>query len=268
MSGLAPSFYHPRRQWLAGDPDGGGLVMLPQFGAPSGGTHRPFNSYALVFPASSAEKPGGRKAVLFDAPLRHCVPGVRGLIADGVEVVGCVLSHSDLAGAGDAFDVLVGELNLPFFLHPEDHHDPRVRGLMQEWEDPMEACEAGGPFAELPIEILHWPGHSPGSVMLYTPAFGGVLLTGESAIAPGPMQPDDAPTLQRPPAPPPPFSPTDDEVQDRWRDLLRRWEAEGSTPRTLAPLHGAIYVNRDDVPALVTGLLAADPMTPQVRTVV
>ena len=37
-----------------------GLVLLPQFGSPSGPTHRPFNAYALVF---------GDRCVLFDAPL-------------------------------------------------------------------------------------------------------------------------------------------------------------------------------------------------------
>lgn len=131
------AFYHPRRQWIVGDAADGGLTMLPQFGSPSGGTHRPLNSYALVFKSGPGGS-GGRKALLFDAPLRHAVPGVRGLTAEGVEVVGCVLSHADLAGSGDAFDVLAGELNLPLFLHPEDRHDPRVRGLMQEWEDPCE----------------------------------------------------------------------------------------------------------------------------------
>ena len=260
MNGSTVAFYHPRRQRLVGDPDAGELVMLPQFGSSSGGTHRPFNSFALVF-----QTDGGRKAVLFDAPLRHCVPGVRGLIDEGVEILGCVLSHADLAGAGDAFDTLAGEFELPFFLHPEDRHDPRVQGLMQEWEDPIEACEPGGPLAELPIEVLHWPGHSPGSVMLHTPAFGGVLLTGDSAIAPGPMQPDDEPPLARAEAPPPPFSPTDDEVKDRWRALLERWERDGSAPRTLAPLHGTIYSDRDDVPALIRGMLDAEPMTPAAR---
>ena len=230
--------------------------MLPQFGSASGGTHRPLNAYALVFGAEH-----GRKGVLFDAPLRHCVPGIRGLTDQGVRFVGCVLSHADLAGRGDAFDTLAGELGLPLFLHPEDRHDPRARGLMQEWEDPTDP-EA---FDGLPIEVLHWPGHSPGSVMLSTPAFGGVLLTGDSAVAPGPMQPDGTPPLVRPPAPPAPFSPTDAEVLDRWRALLKRWEAAGGAPRTLAPLHGEIYVDRDDVPALIAGLLEAEPMTPTVR---
>ncbi|NNJ27407.1 MBL fold metallo-hydrolase [Alienimonas chondri] len=253
------AFYHPRRQWLVGNAEEGGLAMLPQFGCGSGGTHRPFNSYALVFPVG-----GVRKALLFDAPFRHAIPGVRGLKEEGVEILGCFVSHADLAGRGDAFDQLVAEFELPLFLHPEDRHDPRVRGLMQEWEDPIAACGEGGPLADLPIETLHWPGHSPGSVMVYTPAFGGVLLTGDSAIAPGPMQPDDAPPLERPPAPPPPFSPTDDEVCDAWRVLLKRWETDGA-PRTLAPLHGEIYADTDDVPVLIRGLLKAAPMTPQVR---
>ena len=253
-------FYRPRRQWLVGGPDAGGLVMLPQFGSPSGGTHRPLNAYALVFGPDL-----GRRAVLFDAPLRHAVPGVRGLIEDGIEPVCCVLSHADLAGSGDAFDALAGEFRLPLLLHPEDRHDPRARGLHLDWEDPATAFADGGAFAELPVDVLHWPGHSPGSVMLWTPRFGGVLLTGDSAVAPGPMQPDGHPPLVRPPAPGAGFAPTDAEVQDRWRDLLTRWRRDGTAPRTLAPLHGEVYADVGDVPALVEGLIAAAPMEQAVR---
>ncbi|MFH5805531.1 MBL fold metallo-hydrolase [Alienimonas sp. DA493] len=256
-------FSHPRRQWLLGDAEHGGLVLLPQFGAAGGRTLRPPNSYALLFPPDRSSGADAPRALLIDAPLRHALPGVRGLKDEGAAIVGCLLTHADLAVRGDAFDALAGEFETPFFLHPEDRHDPRVRGLMVEWEDPIEACEPGGPLAELPVEVLHWPGRTPGSVMLSTPAFGGVLLTGDSAIAPGPMQPDDALPLARPPAPPPPFSPTDGQVCDAWRALLTRWETDGP-PRTLAPLHGAIHVDAD-VPALIRGLLAAAPEEPQVR---
>ncbi|WP_145358494.1 MBL fold metallo-hydrolase [Alienimonas californiensis] len=252
------AFYQPRRQWLVGGPDEGGLALLPQFGAAGGRTLRPPNSYVLVF-----KQAGARKALLIDAPLRHALPGVRGLREEGVEIVGCLLTHADLAVRGDAYDALAAEFGLPFFLHPEDRHDPRVQGLLTEWEDPVEACEPGGPLAELPVEALHWPGRTPGSVMLHTPKFGGVLLAGDSVIAPGPMQPDDAPPLARPPAPPPPFSPTDDEVCDAWRTLLARWETDGA-PRTLAPLHGAIHVDAD-VPALVRGMLNTAPDMTGVR---
>ena len=247
-------FYHPRRQWLVGNPETGGLVMLPQFGSPGGGTFRPLNSYALVFGEDR-----GRRCVLFDAPLRHAVPGVRGLVAEGVAPVACVLSHADLAGSGDAFDVLAGEFGLPLLLHPEDRHDPRARRLHLGWGDPTDDASLEG----LPVEVRHWPGHSPGSVVLYTPAFGGVLLTGDSAVGPGPMQPDGHPPLVRPPAPPPPFSPTDAEVVARWRALAD--ELADRPPRTLAPLHGAIYADRDDVLGLIAGLVAADPMEPAVR---
>ncbi|MEM9703644.1 MAG: MBL fold metallo-hydrolase [Planctomycetota bacterium] len=255
ISAMTTRFYHPRRQWIVGDDATGGLLMLPQFGSPSGGTHRPLNSYVVVFVSQNQ-----RRALVFDAPFRHALPGIRGLKEEGIELVGCVLSHADLAGSGDAFDALSAEFDLPLFLHPEDRHDPRVRGVMQEWHDPTEP----GAFGDLPIEVLHWPGHTPGSIMLCTNEFGGVLLTGDSAIAPGPMQPDDAPPLAIPPAPPRPFSPTDEEVCDAWSSLLKRWETDAA-PRTLAPLHGEIYADTDAVPSLIQGLLQAAPMTPSVR---
>ena len=248
-------FYHPRRQWLVGDEDSGGLVMLPQFGSPSGGTHRPLNAFALVFVEDS-----GVKALLIDAPLRHALPGVRGLAEAGAEVVGCVLTHADVAAQADATDVLADRFACPYFLHPGDRRDPRLRHLRFDWRDP---CEDGA-FGGLPAACRHWPGHSPGSVLVETGAFGGVLLTGDSAVAPGPMQPDDAAPLTRPPAPGPGFSPTDEEVCARWRALLAEWERTAA-PRTLAPLHGEVYANRDDIPELVRGLLAAGVMDGAVR---
>jgi hypothetical protein len=86
-------FYQPHSVTLAP-----GRVMLPQFGSASGGTHRPMNSFALVF---------AERCVLFDAPLAHAVPGIRKLIRDGVRPVACVLSHAEICGSGAAFDTRI-----------------------------------------------------------------------------------------------------------------------------------------------------------------
>ena len=229
------TFYQPRSVTVRE-----GLVLLPQFGSASGPTHRPFNSYALVF---------GDRCVLLDAPVLDALPGIRRLMERGVSPVGCLLSHADLADA-DGFDAIRDEFDLPFMLHHDDRDDPRAERLGIDWQDPAEG------LVDLPVEVIHWPGHSPGSVMLYTPGHGGVLLTGDAAVAPGPMQPEDTPPLVRPRL--------DAEEQDRQQ--LDRWRSFSRDPlTTLAPLHGNIYVDHPDVPGLIRGLIDAPPLEQVVR---
>ena len=228
-------FYQPRSVTLRG-----GLILLPQFGSPSGGTHRPFNAYALVF---------GDRCVLFDAPHLHCAPGVRKLVDGGVTPVGCLLSHADLT-AGDGFDALRDDFGMTFMLHPADQKDPRAERMGIDWRDPA------GALADLPVEVIHWPGHSPGSVMLYTPEHGGVLLTGDAAVGPGPMQPDGTPPLVRPKV----------ASEEGDRGQLDRWRAFHRDPLgTLAPLHGDLYIDHPDVPGLIRGLIDAPPLEQAVR---
>ncbi len=234
-------FYQPRNVALRD-----GLILLPQFGSPSGGTHRPLNAYALVF---------GERCVLFDAPLSHALPGVRRLIADGVQPVAVVLSHADLAESGDAFEAMEGELDLPIYLHPADQADARAKRLGIDWRDPT---AADGPLAEMPVELIHWPGHSPGSTMLYTAEHGGILLAGDSAVAPGPMQPDGSPPLVRPPAS---GGVTDAEVVARWKAFDRQPLA------MIAPLHGNAYVDVEPAP-LLRSLWESEPMKQEVRRLV
>jgi glyoxylase-like metal-dependent hydrolase (beta-lactamase superfamily II) len=231
-------FYQPQSVTLAP-----GLVMLPQFGSASGGTHRPMNSFALVFE---------ERCVLFDAPLANAVPGIRKLVRDGVRPVACVLSHADLCGSGDAFDPLIGELEIPLMLHPRDQADRRAQRLGIDWGDPT----AAGAFEDLPVEVLHWPGHTPGSIMLYTPEHGGILLTGDSAVAPGPMQPDEASPLARPPG----------RTADEDAAMVERWRGFHREPlTTLAPLHGHVYVDHGDIPGLIDAMLTAGSPASAVR---
>ncbi|MEM8873771.1 MAG: MBL fold metallo-hydrolase [Planctomycetota bacterium] len=191
--------------------------------------------------------------MLFDAPLAHVLPGVRRLIEDGITPVACVLSHADVPAVGNAVKQLHEEFELPMLLHPRDQMDQRIADLKIDWQDPM----GHEVLAEFPVEVLHWPGHSPGSVMLYIPEFGGVLLAGDSLVRPGPMQPDGDQPLVRPPS----DWADDAKVLQHWRDLSL------DPLRTLAPLHGEPLIDIDNASASITTMLDAGPMKSAVRRV-
>ena len=223
-------FFSPDSQYLYDD-----LVLLPQEGAQTGGTGRPPNSYALLFDGYS---------VLFDAPFSYLLDEVEDLTKRGYPPGALVLSHRDLVGQGDAFETLQETYDLPVLLHPDD-----VRASYDiDFANPLDSTllqEAG-------LEVIHFPGHTLGSVMLYGSKHGGVLLAGDSAVAPGPRQDLEPPRLERP------LDPTQamtDALADKWRNFDKPL-------RSVCPLHGVPYVDRDDLSNIMRTLYEGEPMNP------
>ena len=224
------TFFSPDPQYLYDD-----LVLLPQEGARTGGTGRPPNSYALIFDGFS---------VLVDAPFRYVLGEVESLAKRGHPPGALVLTHRDLLGQGDAFGELQERYDTTLLLHPDDVGS----NVALEFKNPMDNLllkEAG-------LEVIHFPGHTPGSVMLLWSAHGGVLLAGDSAVAPGPRQDQEPPRLERPLGPNQEMT---DALAERWRNFDRRL-------RTLCPLHGTPYVDHDDLGEIMRGLYEAAPMNP------
>ncbi len=87
------------------------------------------------------------------------------------------------------------------------------------------------------IEVIHIPGHTAGSVMLYLAGHGGVLLAGDSAVALGPEQAAEPPRLERPKMAPD----ADAAFRDAWVELVKRLPLAA-----VLPLHGQAYL-RDDL---------------------
>ena len=79
-------FYAPKTQVIVDN-----IVMLPQKGSASGGTHRPLNSFALLFDDHS---------LLFDAPYSWTLDGIRDLAQQGKPPRALILSHRNTAGSG------------------------------------------------------------------------------------------------------------------------------------------------------------------------
>ena len=228
------SFFSPETRVLFDD-----LWLLPQEGASTGPTGRPPNSFAIL---------ADGRSILFDAPYSWVVPAVRRLRDEGYPPVALVLSHSNVAGSGDAFDVMTGEFGLPVMLHPADAAAPESRRAGVEFADPLESEV----LAEAGLEVFHFPGHTEGSVVLYREERGGVVLAGDSAVAPGPEQEPEPPRLIRPPAA---SAEADEGLRERWRTF-------GRHVRTVCPLHGAVYVDRDDIDDIMRPLVEGEPMGP------
>ena len=201
----------------------GPVVMLPQKGSVSGGSKRPLNSYAIVRDGVS---------VFFDAPFSWTMDGVRA-IAEEHTPLAMVISHRDLAASGDAYQEFRAEFGGPILMHPDDQATEKARELDVPLTDPM--GEDGQVLRDAGIEVIHIPGHSPGSIMLYLADEGGILLAGDSAVGPGPEQSDRTPRLERPIQ-----ADEDPRFLDTWQKTISRLPVAA-----VLPLHGEAYLRRD-----------------------
>ncbi|KIT18231.1 hypothetical protein [Jannaschia aquimarina] len=220
------------------------VTMLPQEGSISGGSKRPLNSYAIRVNGGD-----GPRTILMDAPFSWLMDDLRARHAEA-PILAHVLSHSDLAASGDAFADQDAAFSAPVLLHPADRNDD-ARALSVELHDPM------GHPALADVEAIHMPGHTPGSVMLHL-AGERTLLTGDSAVGPGPEQEATPPRLQRPK-----MAPDDEAVFcDAISQLLDRLP----TLEAVLPLHGAWYRRNEIGDAAFDGALEAisegEPMDP------
>ena len=218
------------------------LIMLPQKGATTGGSGRPPNSFALVSEDYS---------VLFDAPYSWTLSGIKELADKGYPPRVLVLSHRNVAGQGDAYETLQKDYNLPVLLHPDDASHPEAKRSGVDFGDPVddETLQESG------LEVIHFPGHTAGSVMLYWREHGGVLLAGDCAVGPGPRQDQEPPRLKRSPGP----------TEAMTEQLAEQWRTFSRPLRTVCPLHGTVYQDRDDLAEIMRPLYDAPPMDPTGR---
>jgi glyoxylase-like metal-dependent hydrolase (beta-lactamase superfamily II) len=113
---------------------------------------------------------------------------VLGAVGDR-EILAVICTHGHAAHAGAAPEV-AGRDEAPVALHPGD------RLIWREAHGdslPEIAMEEGGSFevAGVALEVLHTPGHSPGSVSIYCEDLG-VVFSGDALSADGPCPHDGA----------------------------------------------------------------------------
>ena len=103
------------------------------------------------------------------------------------EILAVICTHGH-AGHVAAAPAVAAAGEAPVFLHPADTLAWQEAGL---GTGPEAEMAPGGIFevSEATLEVLHTPGHSPGSVSLYCEELGTVL-SGDALLADGPGQHD------------------------------------------------------------------------------
>lgn len=99
------------------------------------------------------------------------------------EILAVICTHGHPGHVAAALDVAARD-EAPVALHPKDVLAWREAHLGREPDIEM---EEGGIFevADVALEVLHTPGHSPGSVSLYCEQLG-VVFSGDALLADGP----------------------------------------------------------------------------------
>ena len=105
--------------------------------------------------------------------------------ASGREILAVICTHGHQGHVAAALEVAARD-GAPVALHPRDL---LVWREAHAGQDPEIQMEEGGVFevADVALEVIHTPGHSPGSVSLYCEELGAVL-TGDALLADGPAQ--------------------------------------------------------------------------------
>jgi glyoxylase-like metal-dependent hydrolase (beta-lactamase superfamily II) len=218
------------------------ILWLPQEGATTGPTGRPPNSYAYLV--------GGR-SIIIDGVYSWTLPGLAALADAGTPPAAFVLTHVHVA-EGDAFETIRDTYGAPFLLHPADAAHAMAKRANVPFLDPVNSSilkDAG-------LDVIPFPFHTPGSIMLHTPKNNGVLFAGDSAVGPGPRQPADPPRLERPKV--------DSEAEDaRFRE---EWGVLATLRfmNSVLPLHGTPYVQRADIKMLMNLLSTGPAMNPAI----
>ena len=220
---------NPQPQWLLDD-----LALLEH--DDPGGRRAEMSTNTSVLLAEG-------KSLVVDSAFDYLLTQIREIASGGYPPAGLVLSHRHLAENGNLFRVFAEEFGAPIFLHPLDAGHSQAASAV-EFQDPMQSPL----FAEFGVEVIHFPGQTDGSVMLYRQR-DGLVIAGDSAM--GTTRPQAAGGMERL-IRPPFFTSTDDE------QLRRNWLGFERPVSHVVPYHGSVYVGHG-------GERMAEIMRPLVR---
>jgi glyoxylase-like metal-dependent hydrolase (beta-lactamase superfamily II) len=201
--------------------------------------HISTNTYALL---------NEGRMLLMDVNVSTLLPFVRQLSDDGFSPAALVISHRHVVGLGDALDNVASEFKIPLLLHPIDAKHRQALAAGVKFENPI-----GHPvLREFGFEALLFPGQTAGSLMLYSPKRGGILLTGDSAS--GTSSDQARAGLERLIRPP-----IDTSVDDA--ELRRQWIAFDRPVATVLPYHGTGYIDRPptELVSIMQPLMRSEP---------
>lgn len=186
------------------------------------------NGYAIVSRSN-------RSLVLVDIVDPNVIPLVLKIAQDtGCSPRALVLSHRHVLSAGPgsnpAYFLSKVGIDAPILMHPRDVERISTVNEQLKFEDPTKSAF----LRECGITVIHFPGHTEGSILLWLPNNGGALLAGDGCTVS--MKGNELRVVRVPAY----FSKNDNEIRERWTDLLKETEIRFTT---LAPLHGKIAAN-------------------------
>lgn len=233
-------FYSPDNQMLFDT-----VAWLPQLGANAGPTGRPPNSYAVI---------DGEDCILIDAAFSWTMTGIHALNEAGHRPTALVLTHSDVVDQSDAIGDIYRTYRCDVLLHQADRTQ---KVLTKLGGVPVGDPEGHRALTKANLDVIPLPFHTPGSIMLHTGAHEGVLFSGDSAVAPGPLQRPEPARLERPMV-----------GEDRDADFVKEWQVLCATRffSSVLPLHGTPYVERGDMREIHATLFQGSPMNPAQAT--
>lgn len=121
-----------------------------------------------------------REVIVIDAP--HDVDAIMTAInGRRVQAIICTHAHDDHVRVAPE---LAERTGAPIWLHPADEPVWNLTNPRRRWDNDL---VDGQEFAvgSATLQVLHTPGHSPGSVSLYSPTYGCVF-TGDTLFNGGP----------------------------------------------------------------------------------
>ncbi|HZO36025.1 MAG TPA: MBL fold metallo-hydrolase [Solirubrobacteraceae bacterium] len=195
------------------------------------------NTYAVLADGAS---------LIVDASFEYLLPAIAELAAAGRPPAGLVLSHRHLAGNGDAFAAFMSLFDAPVLMHPFDIAHPQALRAGIAFAD-ITASDIPARFG---LDVIHFPGQTEGSIMLYRPR-DALLITGDSAM--GTTKPQDREGLRRLVR-----APAQTSISD---ELLRRnWERFDLPIAHIAPYHGTPVMSAGELlPELLASLRRPEP---------
>lgn len=216
----------------------GSLTVLP-YDNPPRPQGRPEQGYVVL-----AEE----KAVCIDIAPGGLLPMAQCLKDEGYAAAALVFTHHHVAESSDALKDFQEEWGAEVFLHPQDAAQVEKGSTGVTFRDPSE-CDL---LADLGVEVLAFPGHTAGSVMLYRDTGGGMLFTGDSATALNIWLAErvGGSPLVRPPA----------KLSESDNELRRSWQTFDRPMATWCPLQGAPMIGRPDLaPEILEALRRKEP---------
>jgi len=169
------------------------------------------------------------KALVMDASSDYLSDPIKEVIGSELEVAGFIYSHSHVVANGNYIPAFKREFEAPFFLHPLDQAYFKGFEFINPVNHPV--------INDFNIEIIHFPGHTPGHIMLYNSANGGLLLAGDAAM--GPTDEQTRKGIERLIRVPARLSYDDELIRQNWLHFNKK-------VAHLGPYHGSIYINKQE----------------------